>query len=134
MVDDKAKVIVKDALHYQDKVVGMFFELRPGLNEAVKKIQGVKYSRTMRGWYAPWRFGIVDEIRQAFAGAAIVIEEEGLAKTEHLASPTLLKIPEEYMNLLIRKRYSDATVRNYCSQFEMFFRFFNKSPEQIDEG
>lgn len=125
--------MIKPAFHYQDKVVGIFFSPLRELNEAVRKIHSVKYSRTMKGWYTSWRAGIVDEIRGVFLNVAFVIEEEDkeLGKIDFLDPLPGLKTPEEYRNLLVRKRYSEATVRNYCSQFEMFLKFFDSVPEGL---
>ncbi len=46
-----------------------------------------------------------------------------------------IEIPESYLNLLIRKRYSENTIKSYGSLFREFLKYYNsKKPEEITEG
>jgi site-specific recombinase XerD len=46
-----------------------------------------------------------------------------------------IEIPEEYVNLLIRRRYSENTIRVYSSLFEEFINFYpDKAPKDITES
>ncbi len=46
-----------------------------------------------------------------------------------------IEIPEEYVDLLIRRRYSENTIRVYSSLFEEFINFYpDKAPKDITES
>ncbi len=130
------EVIIRPAYHYETKVVGIFFRWDDELNVAVRKISFTRYSRTLRGWHTTWREGITQEIRKAFAGIAQVREVASaeLGKIDDLCPSRGVRLPDEYKDLLIRRRYSKATVRNYCSQFEMFLQFCGRDATDLRDG
>lgn len=129
------KVIIRPVLHYDDKVVGIFFSWNADLNQAVRRIRYAHYSRTLKAWHTTWREGVVQEIRQAFSGVGEVVEEISLelGKIDDLSPERALIVPEVYKELLIRRRYSSSTVRNYCSQFQSFLNFVQREPDQLTE-
>lgn len=134
-MEKNISVIVRKAIHYSDEVVGIFFEPRGGLNTVVKKIDGVKFSRSMGGWYVAFRPGIAEEIRGVFGtlNARVEIEAFTFENDERPRRLAVKHIGMDYEQLLIRKRYSAATIRNYCLQFEMFVNFFGLPIESLTE-
>ena len=123
-------------LHYDNKVVGIFFPWSSALTDAVRRIRYAHYSKTLKGWHTTWRDGVVREIRDAFEGVADVVQEssEVLGNIDDLSPKREIPIPMAYKQLLTRKRYSEATVRNYCSQFQAFINFFHRDPGELTEG
>lgn len=129
------QVIIRPVLHYNDKVVGIFFNWNSALNQAVRRIKFVRYSRTIRAWHTTWREGVVQEIRVAFHNVATVVEElSEFGKIDDLAPRRAIPIPREYSELLVRKRYSPATIKNYVSQFQAFVSFFQRSLIDLTES
>jgi integrase/recombinase XerD len=135
MTDKKLNIIVKPVLHYSDKVVGIFFDRDPALERLVRTIDEAKYSQTLRGWFVPWRSGIVMEIRKSFGNFAEVVEhsDKAIGKIDDLSPARKTFLPAEFRNLLIRKRYSPSTVKNYCAQFEGFLSFCGREAEDLRE-
>ena len=131
----KLRVIIKPVFHYDDKVVGIFFPWSSALTHAVRQIRYAHYSRTLKAWHTTWREGVKQEICHAFEGVADVVEEWSaeLGKIDDLSPERELLIPKEYKDLLIRKRYSQATFRNYCSQFQAFINFFQREVDDLTE-
>lgn len=129
-------MIIKPVFHYENKVVGIFFPWSSTLTQAVRRIRFAYYSRTLKAWHTTWREEVVEEIRDAFQGLADVVEEWSaeLGKIDDLSPKRELVIPKDYTDLLTRKRYSEATVRNYCSQFQAFINFFQRDPEGLSEN
>lgn len=129
------EVIIRPALHYDMKVVGIFFSWDTQLNLAVRTIRFAHYSRTLRAWHTTWREGIVQEIRNAFANVATVREyaDAELGKIDDLSPSRKVILPNEYRDLLVRRRYSKATIRNYCSQFEMFLAFCHRETHDLTD-
>lgn len=87
----------------------------------------------MGGWYVPFRPGIANEIKAVLSGDTANVEIAALNFSDPQGDQSVFvtQVPVEYKELLIRKRYSAATIRNYCSQFEMFANFFGIPIEQL---
>lgn len=71
-------------------------------------------------WYVPERPNISNEIMEAFKTICSVSIEIG----GQPATGSLPECPEDYISLLTRKRYSEATIQNYTSQFILFLSFY----------
>lgn len=128
-------VVIKPVMHYSNLVVGIFFNRESDLIAAVKKISGVKFSYTCRCWYVDEKDGLVEEIVGGFRGLARV-EVVGLPLRKHSNAVVIREdfaCPKEYIDLLVRRRYSEATIRNYCSQFSSFIQFVGKPVGEVKE-
>jgi site-specific recombinase XerD len=130
------QVIIRPVLHYDDKVIGIFFSWDSALNQAVRRIRFARYSRTIKAWHTTWREGVINEIRNAFLDVATVIEEQcaELGKIDDLSPARAILIPKAFTELLVRKRYSAATIRNYTSQLQGFVNFFQREPHDLTES
>ena len=118
------EVTVRPVRHYADLVTGIFFEKEWKLINAVKKIEGVKFSWSCRCWYLDDPEPSAEKVIKAFKGVAVVRFSELADVTEKVTGRNL--VPSEYTDLLIRKRYSASTITNYCSQFNSFIHFTGK--------
>jgi integrase/recombinase XerD len=129
------KVIVKPVEHYDQKVVGIYFPFDALLNRAVRTIRFAHYSRTLKCWHTTWRETVLREIREAFHGVAEVVEhaDKLLGKIDDLSPARKSRVPIEYVELLKRVRYSESTLRNYCSQFEAFLSFAHREADDLTD-
>jgi integrase/recombinase XerD len=133
---DFDEVIVKTVLHYNKNVVGIYFPKSPDLLNAAKKIPGIRFSKSCGCWYVDPEQGVIDKIKLAFGSLAIVrIEGDTQNEGEHLQLGSFQTVcPKEYLDLLRHKRYSEATCRNYASQFSLFLNYFpGKTPDEITD-
>ena len=63
------------------------------------------------------------------------LDLDGLKKSElKKVNVEKIQFPKEYQLLLIRKRYSENTIKTYCSLFKSFLAYYEtKKPEDITE-
>lgn len=99
----------------------------------IKRMEQRKFSVTLRCWYIPFSAAALHDLLHALAGCGEpVINEIEEVSAPHDAPPTVAEIPAEYVDTLVRLRYSDATRENYCSQFKAFLLYiFPVTPEEI---
>jgi len=96
---------------------------------------GCRWSIPKRAWYIFHSQENVSLIKRTFFQKAELkfinsnLEQQP-SKKEIINKP----IPEEYRNLLIRRRYSENTIKVYTSMFQSFLNYFSeKSLDEINE-
>ncbi len=104
--------------------------------KAIARSIGCQWSSTNRSWYIYHSRENLQLISNAFNDHAILdfsaIKSIVIKEKKKLVS---VKIPEEYTDLLIRRRYSENTIRVYSSLFREFIRYYSKlKPEDITEN
>jgi integrase/recombinase XerD len=124
-------VTVAMAKHYDTPVVAIYFAFDPQLNNAVRKIPFVRYSKTFGCWYVPFKTDGLKHITDAFKDIAVV-HAEGL-KTPKEPAEGMQRNLQDYKGLLVRRRYSTTTQVNYCGQFQKFLMYFNRDADTITE-
>lgn len=65
-------VILKQFVHRNIDQLGLFFEAYPSLNNIVKRIKGIKWSKTHHCWYLPFKKEYCDNVLSALNGVALV--------------------------------------------------------------
>lgn len=67
----------------------------------------------------------MEELKDAFECVAIV---QASSTTENSINKNAAQLnkncPEEFIDLLVRKRYSEATIRNHTTQFSLFMNYY----------
>ncbi len=99
------------------------------------KAMGCRWSATNKAWYIDDTKENLKRIFNFFKDKAY-IDITALKNTNVNTANKLKKIeiPPEYKALLVRKRYSENTIKTYCSLFKNFLQFYaDKSPDEITE-
>ena len=101
---------------------------------AVRVLEGFAYSRTHKSYYVPHTPEIVGELERVLSPfAETTTDERSFARHEPKPDP-VVSIPPAYLEELVIRRYSAATVENYRSQFSAFLRYIHpRSCEEIQE-
>ena len=120
-------ITIRNVIHYSNEVVGIYFEKDFRVISAVKKIKGVKFSRSLCCWYVPYRDAIEKEFQTHLSPFGTLIVEP-LSNVN-----AAVTIPAEYSEVLTRRRYSESTRMTYCSQFQLFLKFVGKEADQVSE-
>jgi integrase/recombinase XerD len=115
-------IIVKPVKHYGEVVAGIFFSNSADCVNAVKKIDHAQFSRSCSCWVVPLKSNLLDEIVLAFKGIANV----DVSALKNSYSQDLKLCPVSYHELLVRKRYSPSTAKNYLTQFSLFINHFKE--------
>ena len=121
-------------------IIALQFFYDPRVISQVKKLEGVRWSRTNKFWYLEkenFKLSVVFETLKdvayidysAFRPKApkIIVKKNTVAREKEK-----VKIPRAFRETLIQKRYSENTKKAYISYFEDFIRYFNRgNPEDI---
>ena len=120
--------------HRDKKVLLLKFNYDSNLISAAKSIGG-SWSKSKKCWYIFHSKENIRLINNAFKDKAVIDYfgiKSFLPKEEE--KPILVEIPGEYTNLLIRRRYSENTIKIYTSLFKEFIRYYHdRSLEDITE-
>jgi integrase/recombinase XerD len=104
--------------HNGEKRIAVYFAKDAELIARIKKLEGVKWSQSLKVWHLPDN----DENRKRFK----------LEFTVKLRAAHLQKA-ETFRKWLISKRYSESTVKTYGEALVTFLKFFNdKEISEID--
>ncbi|GAB4317424.1 MAG: site-specific integrase [Bacteroidales bacterium] len=141
----KPTVILANGMYRDKEVVSFAFSYDQKVIAAVKKIEGIRWSRRKRFWYIKREQFNLNKVFQVLVPVAFV-DYHALKKEESRPAAQIkydqkdlnkkkpVRIPEEYKNLLDQKRYSENTKDIYISYFRDFIRHFeNRAPETIEK-
>ncbi|MGB0403925.1 MAG: tyrosine-type recombinase/integrase [Salibacteraceae bacterium] len=131
--------------HHSQEILKLEFEYNKLLIEKVKAL-GCKWSQTKKCWYLPFEQEVYKKVIGVFKDVAWVDasalfngqkpeEKKGVTvakKKEKPPSVSKIVLPEEYIDKLKRKRYSESTIKTYCSLFKHFMAYV--SPIPIEEA
>ena len=125
----KATITLKHLHHRNEHQIGLYFSYNTVLIETVKKIHGARWSRSNKCWYVKNNPDNLKKIFEVFRGKATIHKEDFFNSTPLSAKKEIKKaatkrIPEEYTKTLIRKRYSESTLKIYTSYFREFVNHF----------
>ena len=101
--------------HKNEGRITVEFEKNLELNERIKKIEGCKWSQSLKCWHIP----DTPENRIRFK------IESGLQQNLNIEKD--IKI-EEFRRWLKSKRYSDNTIKTYCEALKTFLYYFKEKP------
>ncbi len=131
----KPYIRVTPVIHRGMKVVLLKFEYNSGLISIAKSL-GCRWSKTYGNWYINNSKNNLRAIYETFKGMAnidfSVVKQHSIKEVKKSKK---VEIPEAYLNLLIRRRYSDNTIKVYCSLFKEFLKYFSlQNPENLTEN
>ena len=97
--------------HKAEKRIAVTFERNQELIDRFKKLDGAKWSTTLKTWHLP----DTEEYRQRFK----------ISFQKQLPTETQQQI-ETFMQWLRSKRYSDSTIKTYREAIRIFLQFFSE--------
>lgn len=127
--------------HRNKKVIFIWFTFDQIFINKAKSI-GCRWSQTKKCWYLLYTNQNLKLFKNTFEDIAVIdysnFKRQSIATSlkTHKASQknTEVKIPDEYIDLLLRRRYSENTIKTYTYLFKEFLQFhYTKDPEKIDE-
>jgi site-specific recombinase XerD len=145
---NEKSILLKRFFHRGANQIGLLFEYDKELI-AIAKSLNARWTRTHKCWYLPEEESTKHKIMNAFRGRAWVdakalyggrepvvktIENKPESHRTKRNKPELVALPEEFLELLKRRRYSPNTIDSYCSVFRAFAAYFSpKHPSEITE-
>ena len=138
---------LRRTFHKDRKVICLMFAYSYELTEAIKKIPGTAWSRSMSCWYIyEDRFSIID-LKKAIQQLA-TINVDGLYYRDKIYKKSTNKsiyssathkhrehnLPPGYLETLEQKKYSLNTINTYTAYFRDFLRYFSmRDPDDISK-
>jgi integrase/recombinase XerD len=105
----------KIIIYKKESRISVEFEKNLELNERIKKIEGCKWSQSLKCWHIP----DTPENRIRFK------IESGLQQSLNIEKDDKI---EEFRRWLKSKRYSDNTIKTYCEALKTFLYYFKEKP------
>ena len=128
-------ITVKRLTHRQEERLALYFDFDNELTDMIKKLPGRKWSRTLACWHIPYQNDFQEYLSMCFCDCALLaFPDEKVNKVQLTAKSNNKPIPEEYTNLLKRRRYSSNTIKIYTHFFHYFINYFHeKETKDITE-
>ena len=131
----KATITLKHLFHRNESQIGLYFDCNAELIAEVKKLNGVRWSRSNKCWYVENNPENLRTIFTTFKDIAPLDlgdffrnnegREKSLSKRTNKIDKVLSNaIPEEYTGLLKRRRYSENTIKTYRYYFSEYINHF----------
>ena len=129
------------AVHKNQAIVKAHFAFDQEIIALVKNQDGARWSQTLQSWYFPKADFNLNTLYQSCKGK-VFIDYSRLKQTSRPINKTvsdtpkpIVKIPKEYLEKLVLKRYSLHTAKTYSSCFSKFMLFFkDKKLETLTEN
>lgn len=124
-------VTLQPLWHRHKMCIGIYWQNNARVENAVRNFPGRLFSMSNRCWYIPYTMEQLEKLRMALEKVSTVVVNDN--PEQNLPALVLLpeiKLPEvmlppDYLETLIRLRYSAATVENYVAQFKAFLSFIH---------
>lgn len=130
-------IILDKAKHHDEEVVLIKFPYDSHLGDEARKIKNIRWSKSLKTWYAPYSIAVLNEIKKIFDSISIIDARplkdkiaKGkaiLSKKKELSVETQQKM-EKFINWLHSRRYSDNTVVTYSEALKTFLLYYHKKP------
>ncbi len=107
-----------------EPIVKITFKYNKGIIDTIKAIPGRRWDQQNRNWYLP---------RNNFNLPIFLSRLSPMAEIDHSALESInSEVPSQYLEMLIRKRYSPNTIKTYMSYMKSFVKeFTDKDLESI---
>ncbi len=141
-------ITLQPLMHRGQESIALLFTNNKKLNDLVRRLPKVKWSRTFSCWYIPCTKYDYDHLIKQLQGLAgidnkllkhYLQQRRAVAAANEKINPsTALMIfnhslnennsraLEAFRNMLVLKMYSSNTVRNYCNEFRRLLRLLGK--------
>ncbi len=150
-------ILIKPLHHRGKEVMGLYFNQEISLNNAVKQIKDVRWSRTNACWYLPCNRGYYTSLCVAACGLADIDtrllkayldQKQGFVTDanvpvhratvalmqQHPLNQQNLQALVAYRNLLTIKKYSNETIKSYCNSFHQLLRLLgSRNVEELSK-
>jgi integrase/recombinase XerD len=147
--------------HRGSQQIKIVFDFDPELIALVKQVKGITWSLSEQCWYVTDTPENLDSVYRIFYGKARIDDSgyfnkgygngkagegarigmtgkrngKGRKQSINWRVQKLKEIPEEYKNLLERRRYSSNTIKVYVSLFKSFINYFpDREVEELGEN
>ena len=136
----KKTIKLNKSMYYNTEVVAILFDYEPHIKDKVKQIAGVRWSKSISSWYIPKQLFDLHSFLKKIEDVANIdysaLNDQEKThskeiKTQNYQHQKTVKLPIEYLEKLVQKRYSESTIKTYCHYFKHFQTTFDRT--NLDE-
>lgn len=137
----KPTLHIETAEHRDRAVMCLRFERQPDIEAALRKIPGVRWSRTLRSWYLPYSDDSARQVQAKIGPLANILTFEKktfeweLTPKDAIATQSSCSFDHQtvtrFIEWLASKRYSPNTIKTYSDALISFLRFAH--PKELSE-
>ncbi len=130
----KQNIKLSKNFHEGKDVILAKFNYDKEIVKRIKKVDGAKWSSTIKSWYfikEDFNLSTFFEIFKGYVYIDYTLLKSGLTSKPKTTTPkptpklkVKVKIPQEYNDILDQKRYSDSTKATYTNYFEDYVKYF----------
>ncbi|MGZ3864359.1 MAG: site-specific tyrosine recombinase/integron integrase [Bacteroidia bacterium] len=122
-------VIFTKTEHREQRRIVIGFGYDKALNETARKVNGCKYSRSLKKWHYPDTQRHLDMLVEAFKPLAKLEFNftEEVTAVQQKRAPVLPHL-EKFRQWMRSKRYSESTIGTYCDAAKTFLTFYSHKP------
>lgn len=114
---------LKKITHHKKSYWGIAIPYKPALISKAKKLNG-RWNPELKTWLFEWT-----------PATKKVLEETFLHNSVIAPAKPFSNVPQAYIDLLERRRYSPNTIQTYLSLFEQFLKYFHEiKPEALNDA
>jgi len=127
-------ISINKTIHAGIEVVLIQFPFDNQLGNEARKIKNIRWSKSLKGWYAPYSMAVLNEIKKIFESIAIINAQplkDSLASERHkkinaneLSVDTISSI-NAFSRWLKSKRYSQNTIQTYTDALKTFLLYYH---------
>jgi integrase/recombinase XerD len=118
-------ITLKPLNHRGKLCISIIGRLSKDVVTAIRQIEGRSFSITHHCWYVPFSAEMLHQVKERLQ------QHEPVSISDHSAFKTTsdeprrntIELPEIYRETLVKLRYSEQTVLNYCIQFRKFLEY-----------
>ncbi len=135
----KTDLTLFKGIHKDQPVIFMEFVINQGIINALKSLEGIRWSQTRRSWYIPEKdfkmqqfiatlddFALVDYSRLGHNDVEIKKQEMSAPKSSTPAEIT--ELIEKLRFWMSHKRYSESSIKSYCEGIKTFLQYTHPKP------
>jgi site-specific recombinase XerD len=121
---NKVKLSLASDTHRNKEVVCIRFDYNSKLANQLKQEFNAQWSQSKKYWWVTRDQFDYPKFKRIFSTLAEIVLPE---KQEEAKKPTNIELPCDYLEKLIRVRYSESTIRVYTKYFKDFQLFFSNT-------
>lgn len=137
----KTRVTLEEGIHKDVPVVFLIFPWENRLIEAIRKLQGVRWSQTKKRWYIPKEKLVISELKDLIRDVGYIEMDKLPVKSPEPHSenrkpaaknpeipPEINEALKNFQSWMMHKRYSDSAIRGYGEAVRIFLLFVQPKP------
>ena len=115
-------------IHDKEPRIALHFDYSKAANERVRKLTGVKWSKTLKVWHVPDNDVYRTQFKLPLLKPTVAKDKPVTIEDKRQLTPEIIAKVEAYKRWLRSRRYSDSTIKTYSEALLSFLKFYSNKP------